>query len=167
MRGPTCANPPVRGRQCHVDALQGPAQAQGLGLRHRQAINDAQSATLWLAASESSCTRCCATGPSSNRPSPRNRQDRCCFLFPRGATPREGADDGADCVARGQPLADGDFNLASPSLPHQVPNEHAENTVTRKRSTPGGASALDLSENAIRSTPAVRNATSVYLEHSD
>ena len=44
MRGPTCANPPVRGRQCHADALQGPAQAQGLGLRDRQAINDAQSA---------------------------------------------------------------------------------------------------------------------------
>ena len=45
MRGPTCANPPVRGRQCHADALQGPAQAQGLGLRDRQAINDAQNAS--------------------------------------------------------------------------------------------------------------------------
>ena len=66
MRGQAGANPPVRGRQCHADALQGPAQTQGLGLRDRQAINDAQGAgSLWLAASRSSCTRCCETGPSS------------------------------------------------------------------------------------------------------
>ena len=44
---------------------------------------------------------------------PRNRQDRRPIQLPRGATPREGADDGADCVARGQPLADCDFNLAA------------------------------------------------------
>jgi hypothetical protein len=30
--------------KCHADALQGPAQTQGLGLRDRQAINDAQGA---------------------------------------------------------------------------------------------------------------------------
>ena len=38
------ANPAVRGRQRHADSLQGPAQTQGLGLRDRQAVNDAQSA---------------------------------------------------------------------------------------------------------------------------
>jgi hypothetical protein len=45
MRRSAGANPPVRGRQCHADPLQGPAQTQGLGLRDRQAINDAQSAS--------------------------------------------------------------------------------------------------------------------------
>jgi hypothetical protein len=45
MRGPAGADPPVRGRQRHADPLQGPAQTQGLGLRDRQAINDAQSAS--------------------------------------------------------------------------------------------------------------------------
>ena len=33
MRRQARANPAVRGRQCHADALQGPAQAEGLGLR--------------------------------------------------------------------------------------------------------------------------------------
>src|SRR5271168_4750557 len=45
MRGQAGANPPVRGGQRHADPLQGPAQTQGLGLRDRQAINDAQSAS--------------------------------------------------------------------------------------------------------------------------
>ena len=36
--------PAVRGRQCHADPLQRPAQTQELGLRDRQAINDAQGA---------------------------------------------------------------------------------------------------------------------------
>ena len=45
MRGPAGADPPVRSRQCHADPLQGPAQTQGLGLRDRQTINDAQSAS--------------------------------------------------------------------------------------------------------------------------
>ena len=42
MRGPTGADPAVRSRQCHADPLQRPTQAQGLGLRDRQTINDAQ-----------------------------------------------------------------------------------------------------------------------------
>jgi hypothetical protein len=45
MRRPAGADPPVRGGQCHADPLQGPAQTQGLGLRDRQKINDAQSAS--------------------------------------------------------------------------------------------------------------------------
>src|SRR5271166_5493678 len=39
---------------------------------------------------------------------------------------------------------------SAPSLPHQVPNEHAENTGTRKRRHPEAASALDPLENTIR-----------------
>ena len=38
----------------------------------------------------------------------------------------------------------------APSLPHQVPNEHAENAGTRKRPHPEEASALDPLENDIR-----------------
>ena len=77
MRGQAGANAPVRSRQCHADPLQGPAQTQGLGLRDRQAINDAQSAeSLWLAASRSSCMRCCETGRSSYRPKPGKPRDR-------------------------------------------------------------------------------------------
>ena len=84
MRRPAGANPAVRGRQRHADPLQGPAQTQGLGLRDRQAINDAQGAgSLWLAASRSSCTRCCETGRSSHRPKPRNPRDRRPNLAPK------------------------------------------------------------------------------------
>ena len=36
------SGPAVRGRQCHADPLEGPAQIEGLGLGNRQAINDAQ-----------------------------------------------------------------------------------------------------------------------------
>jgi hypothetical protein len=39
----------------------------------------------------------------------------------------------------------------APSLPHQVPNEHVENTGTRKRRHPEEAPALDpLENNTIR-----------------
>src|SRR5271167_1122194 len=38
----------------------------------------------------------------------------------------------------------------APSLPHQVPNEHAENTGTRKRRHPEEAPTLDPLENTIR-----------------
>ena len=39
---------------------------------------------------------------------------------------------------------------AAPSLPHQVPNEHAESAGTRKRRHPEEPPALDPLENAIR-----------------
>ena len=38
LRRPAGEDPAVRGRQRHADPLQGPAQAQGRGLRDRQAI---------------------------------------------------------------------------------------------------------------------------------
>jgi hypothetical protein len=66
--------------------------------------------------------------------------------------PREGADDGADFVARGQLSADCGFNLAAlrPSLPHQAPTERAENAGIPRRRKPEEPSALDPLENAIR-----------------
>ena len=42
MRGLAGADPAVRSRQCHADPLQRPTQAQGLGLRDRQAVYDAK-----------------------------------------------------------------------------------------------------------------------------
>ena len=85
--------------------------------------------------------------------SPRNPPDRRPHPAPaEERRPREGADDGADCVACGQSTGRLRFQPSrpAPSLPHQVPNEHAENTGTRKRRPPGRASALDPVENSIR-----------------
>jgi hypothetical protein len=48
----------------------------------------ARPESLWLAASRSSCTRCCGTGPSSYRPSPRTIHETGGRIqLPRGATP--------------------------------------------------------------------------------
>ncbi len=59
--------------------------------------------------------------------------------------------DCADFAHRGQPMTDSDFKLsrAAPSLPHQVPNEHAENAGTRKRRHPKSLSPLDPLENPL------------------
>jgi Transposase IS116/IS110/IS902 family len=74
--------------------------------------------------SRSSCTRCRGTKRSSCRFRPSNPQRQeaeCSSQEERG--PREGADGGADCVARGQPPADCDFNLAAsvPAYPIKAP----------------------------------------------
>src|ERR1700722_7043976 len=52
-------------------------------------------------------------GPSSRRLRPSIHQTGDRIELPQGATPREGADDGADFVAPGQPMADCDFNQAA------------------------------------------------------
>ena len=74
----------------------------------------------------------------SARP-PRNPRDR----RPNQATPREGADDGADSVAWGQPLADRGFNLAAlhPAYPIKCRTstqrtQAPESVDTRKRLPP-------------------------------
>ena len=56
---------------------------------------------LWLAASRSSCTRCCETEPSSPRPKPaQSTRQEAESSSQEERRPREGADDGADFVAR-------------------------------------------------------------------
>ena len=52
--------------------------------------------------------------------------------------PREGADDGADFVARGQPLADCDFNLAAlhPAYPIKCRTSAQRTQASRKRRYP-------------------------------
>ena len=73
----------------------------------------ARRGLLWLAASQSSCTRCCETGPSSRRPMPpQSTRQEAESSSQEERRPSEGADDGADFVA-GQPLADCDFNRAA------------------------------------------------------
>ncbi len=47
----------------------------------------------------------------------------------------------------------------APSLPHQVPNEHAENTGTRKRRPPEEPPVLD----PLESTPAARKGNEQYV----
>ena len=78
MRRPAGANPPVRGRQRHADALQRVSSNSRTGpSRSPSDQRCARRGSLWLAASRSSCMRCCETGPSSRRPSrPRNPRDR-------------------------------------------------------------------------------------------
>ena len=64
---------------------------------------------------------------------------------------REGSNDGVDSVARSQPMADGDFNLAAPAprLLHQAPNERVENARIPRASTPEQPLAFDPLENTI------------------
>ena len=57
----------------------------------------------WLAASRSLCTRCCETERSSRSPKPRKpRGQEARSSSQEERRPREGADNGANFVARGQ-----------------------------------------------------------------
>ena len=96
--------------------------------------------------------RCCETGRSSYWPKPpQSTRQEAESSSQEERRPREGADDGADSVAGANP---GRLRFQpsrpAPSLPHQVPNEHAENTGTRKRRHPKSLPPLDPLENGIR-----------------
>ena len=144
MRWQACANPPVRGRQCHADPLQGPAETEGLGLHDRQAINDAQGAGRSGSPPRDSHARDDARrdGVHIGIGSATNRQEAEIQL-PRGAS-REGVGHGADSV-RGQPLADCDFNLAAlhPADPIKCRTSTQRTKATRQRRYHEEASALD------------------------
>jgi hypothetical protein len=112
----------------------------------------ARPASLWRVASQSSCMRCCGTKLSSRRLKTSIHQTGDRIELPRGATPEGGSRRrrGLRCMRsiagrlRFQP------SRPAPSLPHQVPNEHAENTGTRKRRPPEEPPVLDPLENTIR-----------------
>ena len=95
---------------------------------------------------------CCATEPSSHRP----RRFKAASLDrrPHPAPARSDARGREQTTARIvlQRLTSSRLRFQpsrpAPSLPHQVPNEHAENAGTRKRRHPEEASALDSLENA-------------------
>jgi hypothetical protein len=97
----------------------------------------AKRESLWLAASRSPCMLCCGTEPSSHRhkPAPRDRR-------PNPAPMRSDAlgreQTTAPILLQGPTAGRLRFQPSrpAPSLPHQVPNEHAENEGTRKRRHP-------------------------------
>jgi hypothetical protein len=87
---------------------------QGLGLRNRQAINDAQSASRSGSSPRDHYARDAArrNGVRTGL-SPQSTKQEAESSSQEERRPREGADDGADSVACGQPLADCGFNLAA------------------------------------------------------
>ena len=114
MRRSAGANPPVRGRQCHADPLQGPAQAQGLGLRDRQAINDAQGAGRSGSPPRDHHARDAARRDGVRaRLSPASHETGGRIELPSGATPEGGSRRRRGLCSSGQPLADCDFNRAA------------------------------------------------------
>ena len=84
-------------------------------------------------------------GPTSHETGGRNQ-------LPRGATPEGGSRRrrGFCCMRPATGRLRFQPSRPAPSLPHQAPNERAENTGTRKRRSPGRASALTHLENNIR-----------------
>jgi hypothetical protein len=129
------------------DKATGPSQSPGDRRCARRVL-------LSRVVSQSSCMPCCATEPSSHRPRrfKPTRLDR----RPHRAPARSDARGREQTTARIvlQPLTSSRLRFQpsrpAPSLPHQVPNEHAENAGTRKRRHSEEASALDPLENTIR-----------------
>ncbi len=111
----------------------------------------ARPGSLWLAASRSLCTQCCETGLSSHRPSPAQpTRQEAESSSQEERRPREGAENGADCVARGQPTADCVFNLAALHPAYPIKRQRARREHRHpKASTPEEAPALDTLENTI------------------
>jgi hypothetical protein len=145
MRGQARANAAVRSRQRHADPLQGSAQTQGLGLRNRQAINDAQSASR------------SGSSPRDHYARDAARPNGVRVRLSRAATrqeaesssqeerrPREGADNGANFVARGQPMADCDFNQAAlhPAYPIKCRTSTQRTQAPESVDTPKSLSPL-------------------------
>ena len=120
-RRPARSNPALRSRQCHADTIQGTVEAQGLGDRHRQAFEHAQRTdrTCPPSGDHHACHAQArhrvqtdlTQGPENRRPIRASEREQ---------RPREGADDGADSVARGQsprPTAVSTMPLSHPAYP--------------------------------------------------
>ena len=111
----------------------------------------AKRESLWLAALRSSCMRCCETGRSSRRPkSPKSTRQEAESSSHEERRPREGANDGADFVARSQPMADCDFNQAALHPAHPIKRRtSAQRTQAPESVDTERASHLDPLENDI------------------
>ena len=135
MRRPAGADPAVRGRQRHADPLQGPAQAQGLGLRDRQAILHAQGARRSRASPRHHHARDAARRNRVRRSVDQSHHgDRRPHRAPARSDARgRGADDGADSVACGN-SADCVFNLAALHPAYPIKRQRAR----RERRHPQG-----------------------------
>jgi transposase len=114
MRGQAGADTPVRSRQRHADPLQGPAQTEGLGLRDRQAINDAKGESR-SGAPPRNHHACDAPRWHGVRVrlSPASPATGGRIELPRGATPEGGSRRRRRFCSRAKPLADCDFNRAA------------------------------------------------------
>jgi hypothetical protein len=106
--------PAVRSRQCHADPLRRPAQAQGLGLRGREATDDAKGR--------------CRSGSAS-------RDHR---IGDQEAPPEGGSRRRRRLCCGGRLLADCAFNLAAlyPAHPIKCRTEHVENAGIPEASKP-------------------------------
>jgi hypothetical protein len=109
-----------------TDPRQGPAQTQGLGLCDRQAINDAQNAGRSGSPPWGHNARY-AAGRNRVRAGLNNRSHETGgrIELPQGATPEGGS-------RRRRKLQRLIPSRPAPSLPHQVPNEHAKNAGARR-----------------------------------
>jgi hypothetical protein len=151
IRGPAGADPPIRSRQRHADPLQGPAQTQGLGLRDRQAINDAQSAT-WSGSPPGDHHARDAARRNRVRTdlSLRNLRDR----SPKPAPKRSDALGREQTMARILLLRPTAGRLRFQPRPHRTQltpssaERAPENTGARKRRHPEESSALDRTLNS-------------------
>ena len=124
MRRPAGADPAVRGRQRHADPLQRPAQAEGVGVRNREAIKHAQGAHRSGASSRNHHAR---DAPGRNRvrrsvgPGITETGDR--IELPQGATPEGGSRRRRGFCSQ-RPIT-GRLRFQpcrpAPSLPHQAP----------------------------------------------
>lgn len=130
------ANPALRGRKRHADALQKSAEAEGLGAGARKAVDDAKGTHCSRPAADHHHACDAAARHRVQSRIADDRPDRRPKRAPeRSDAPGEGMDDGADSVASGQLDRRLRFqpSRSIPSLPHQVPPEHVENAGTRKR----------------------------------
>ena len=123
MRRPAGADPAVRSRQRHADPLQGPAQAEGLGLRNRQAINHAQGPYRFGASSRNHHARHAAGRnrvPRGVGKAIAETGDR--IQLPQGAT-TQGGSRRRRRFCRTRPTSRLRFQPRRPvpSLPHQAP----------------------------------------------
>jgi hypothetical protein len=101
----------------------------------------------------------CETGRSSHRPKPRTTRQEAESSSQEERRPREGADDGADSVARGRLLlANCDFNLAvlHPAYPIKCRTSAQRTQASQRIDTPEEPLALDPLENGIRHLRNVR-----------
>ena len=152
VRRPAGSDPAVRGRQRDADALQGPAQAQGLGLCDRPAINDAQSTSCSGPPSRDHHARDAARRDRVRvRLSPASHETGGRIQLPSGATPKGGSRRRRGLCSRGQPLADCDFNRAAlhPAYPIKCRTSTQRTQAPESVDTPK-SSALDPLENAIQ-----------------
>ena len=97
---------------------------------------------LWLAASRSSCTRCCETEPSSCRLRPNRPRDRRPYPAPKRSDALGREQTTARILLHGPTAGRLRFQPSrlAPSLPHQAPNERGENAGIPRAATPRRAS---------------------------